>query len=95
MRFDMVYLVKRLIVNDGEGAGGESADEQRADQAGRVGNGDGVDIVPSAICVRQGFFDDRVNNLQMPSSTTAAAVSSQLDSIPKILICFYYSKYKW
>ena len=117
MRLDMVYLVKRLIMNDGKGAGGESADEQRADQAGRVGDGDGVDIVPGAISVRQGFFDDRVNNFQVmtppysawmsiwelttlesrrsPSSTTAAAVSSQLDSIPKILICFYYSKYKW
>ena len=39
------------------------ADEQRADQAGRIGDGDGVYIVPGAICVRQGFFDDRVNNL--------------------------------
>ena len=61
----MVYLVKRLIVNDSEGAGGEGADEQRADQAGRVGDGDGVDVVPGAISVRQSFFDDRVNNLQM------------------------------
>lgn len=65
MRLDMVYFVKRLVVNDGEGAGGESTDEQRADQAGRVGNGDGVDIVPGAISIRQGFFDDRVNDLQM------------------------------
>lgn len=65
MRLDVVYLVERLIVNDGESAGGESADEQRADQARRVGDGDGVDIVPGAISVRQGFFDDRVNDLQM------------------------------
>ena len=65
MRLDVVYLVKRFVVNDGEGAGGESTDEQRADQAGRVGDGDGVDVVPGAISVRQGFFDDRVNNLQM------------------------------
>ena len=65
MRLDMVYFVKRLIVNDGEGAGGKSADEQRADQTGRVGNSDGVDVVPCAIGIRQSFFDDRVNNLQM------------------------------
>ena len=65
MSLDVVYLVKRLIVNDGEGASSESADEQRADQAGRIGDGDGVDIVPGAICVRQGFFDDRVNNFQV------------------------------
>ena len=65
MRLDMVYLVKRLIVNDGEGAGGESADKQRADQSRRVGDGDGVDIVPGAISVRQGFFDDRVDNFQV------------------------------
>ena len=65
MRLDMVYLVERLIMNDGEGAGGERADEQRADQAGRVGDGDGVDIVPGAISVRQSFFDDRVDNFQV------------------------------
>ena len=65
MRLDVVYLVKRFVVNDGEGAGGEGADEQRADQAGRVGDGDGVDVVPGAISVRQGFFDDRVDNFQV------------------------------
>ena len=63
MRLDMVYLVKRLIMNDGEGAGGEGADEQRADQAGCIGDGDGVDVIPGAAGIRQGFFDDRVNNL--------------------------------
>ena len=65
MRLDMMYLVERLIVNDGEGAGGERADEQRADQAGRVGDSDGVDIIPGAAGIRQSLFNDRVNNLQM------------------------------
>ena len=65
----MVYFVKRLIVNDGEGAGGERADEQRADQAGRVGDGDGVDIPPSAISIGQGFFNDRVDNFQVAASS--------------------------
>ena len=65
MRLDMVYLVERLIVNDGEGAGGKRADEQRADQAGRISDGDSVDIIPGAISVRQGFFDDRVDNFQV------------------------------
>ncbi len=68
MRLDVVYFVKRLIVNDSEGAGGESADEQRADQAGRVGDGDGVDIIPSTIGIRQSFFDDRVDNFQVAAS---------------------------
>ena len=54
MRLDMMYFVERLIVNDGEGAGGEGADEQRADQAGCVGDSDSVDIVPGAIGIRQG-----------------------------------------
>ena len=69
MRLDMVYLVERLIVNDGEGAGGEGADEQRADQAGRISDSDGVDVVPGAISIRQGFFDDRVNDLQMAAGS--------------------------
>ena len=83
MRLDMVYLVKRLIVNDGEGTGGERTDEQRADQAGRVGDGDGVDIVPGAISIRQSFFDDRVNNLQMAAGGNfrddAAVFSMDID----------------
>ena len=65
MRLDMVYLVKRLIVNDGEGTGGERTDEQRADQAGRVGDGDGVDIVPGAISIRQSFVDDWADDFQV------------------------------
>lgn len=69
MRLDVVYLVKRFVVNDGEGAGGERADEQRADQAGRIGDGDGVDVVPGAISVRQGFFDDRVDNFQVAAGS--------------------------
>ena len=65
MRLDMVYFVKRLIVNDGEGAGGEGADEQRTDQAGRVGDGDGVDIVPSTGSIRQSFVDDWADDFQV------------------------------
>ena len=65
MRLDMVYLVERLIVNDGEGAGGERADEQRADQAGRVGDGYGVDVIPGAAGIRQSLFNDRVDNFQV------------------------------
>ncbi len=68
MRLDMVYLVKRFVVNNSEGAGGEGADKQRADQAGRVGDGDGVDVVPGAIGIRQSFFDDRVDNFQVAAS---------------------------
>ena len=65
MRLDVVYLVKRFVVNDGEGAGGEGADEQRADQAGCVGDSDSVDIIPGAAGIRQSFFNDRVNNFQV------------------------------
>ena len=62
MRLDMMYFVERLIVNDGEGAGGEGADEQRADQAGCISDGDSVDIIPSTIGIRQSLFNDRVDN---------------------------------
>ena len=69
MRLDMVYLVERFIVNDGEGAGSERADEQRADQPGRVGDSYGVDIVPGAISVRQGFFNDWIYDLQVAAGS--------------------------
>ena len=69
MRLDMMYFIQWLIVNDGEGAGGEGADEQRADQAGRVGNGDGVDIIPSTVGIRQSLFNDRVDNFQVAAGS--------------------------
>ena len=79
----MMYFIQRFMMNDSEGAGGESADEQRTDQAGCVGDGDGVDVVPGAISVRQGFFDDRVDNFQVAAGgdfwDDAAVFSMDID----------------
>ena len=37
-------------MEDGEGTGGEGADEEGTDESWCVGNGDGVDIIPGAVC---------------------------------------------
>ena len=44
----MVDGVEGLVMEDGEGAGGEGADEKGTKEAGCVGDGDGVDIIPGA-----------------------------------------------
>ncbi len=52
MTFEVVNWVEGFVVEDGEGAGGESADEETAEESGGVGDGDGVDVVPSDFGVR-------------------------------------------
>ena len=44
----MVDGVEGFFVKNGEGAGSEGADKQGAEKAGSMGDGDSVDIVPSA-----------------------------------------------
>ncbi len=46
MAFQVVDGIEGFGVEDGEGAGGEGADEQRAEEAGGVSDGDGVNFVP-------------------------------------------------
>ena len=52
-------------MEDGEGTGGEGADEQGADKAGGIGDGNGVDIVPGAVCVGQCLVDNGVDDFDM------------------------------
>lgn len=47
----MVDGVEGFLVEDGEGAGGKGADEKGTEEAGGVGDSDGVDVVPSAMSV--------------------------------------------
>lgn len=70
----MVNGVEGLIVQDGEGAGGESADEEGAEEAGGVGDGEGVDFVPVVLAmfgeagVGEGLVDDRKDSLEVGTS---------------------------
>ena len=40
-----------FVMNEGEGAGSEGADEEGADQSWSMGDGDGIDVVPSEVGV--------------------------------------------
>lgn len=55
--FDVIDGVEGFVFNEGEGAGGEGADEEGADEAGAVSDGNGVDVVPSALEVGEAGFD--------------------------------------
>lgn len=50
--FEVMDGVEGLVVKDGEGAGGEGADEKGAEQTRGMGDSDGVDVRPvwSIIC---------------------------------------------
>lgn len=61
----MVSGVKGFVVENGEGAGGESADKEGAEEAWSVGDGDSVDIVPGAVCIFQSLIDNRENSFEM------------------------------
>ncbi len=63
----MVDGVEGFVVEDGEGAGGESADEETAEEAGGVGDGNGVDVVPSDFGVCKGFVDDGEDGFEVAS----------------------------
>ena len=43
--------VEGFVVKDSEGAGGEGADEEATEEAGGVGDGDAVDVVPGGFGV--------------------------------------------
>jgi hypothetical protein len=57
--------VERLFADKGDGAGGESADEQAAEQARTGGDGNAVDVVPSGAGFSQGVVDYGQNDLDM------------------------------
>lgn len=65
MRFNMVNRIEGFVFKEGESAGGEGANEQRADKARGVGNGNGVDVVPSKGSLSKSLVDHWVNYLYM------------------------------
>ena len=58
MRLEMVNGVEGFVVEEGEGAGGQSADEEGTEKAWGVGDGDGVDVVPGEGGVGEGAVED-------------------------------------
>ena len=65
MALDVIEGVERFLVDDGEGTGGQDADEQTAAQPGAVGDGDGVDVVPGAATLREGVVNHGVDGLEV------------------------------
>ena len=61
----MVDGVEGLVVDDCESAGGEGADKEGAEEAWGVGDGDGVDILPGAGGVFEGFVDDGLDGFEV------------------------------
>lgn len=51
MAFEVVNWIERLIMENGESAGGEGADEERAEKARGVSDGNSGDVGPSFIGV--------------------------------------------
>ena len=65
MGLEVVDGVERFVVEDGESAGGEGADEEAAEEAGGVGDGEGVDFGPVVLAgggfeagASEGLVDD-------------------------------------
>ena len=63
----MVDGIEGFIMEDGEGAGGESANQEGAEEAGGVGDGDGVNFIPGKISVLESFIYDWEHNLEVIS----------------------------
>ena len=60
--------VERLAADVGDGAGGQRADEQAADEAGAGGNGDAVDGVPRGAGALEGLIDDGQDDFDVAAS---------------------------
>ncbi len=68
MGLDVVDRVERFIFQRRQGAGGQGADQQRPNQARRIGDGNGVDIVPGQVGVGQCLVDDGVDHFDVAAS---------------------------
>ena len=64
---EMVDGVEGFVVKDSEGAGSEGADEEATEEAGGVGDGDGVDVSPGDLGVVHGLVDDGEDCLEVAS----------------------------
>lgn len=54
----MVDGVEGLVPENGESASGEGADEEGTEQAGGVGDGDGVEVIRGEVGVMQSLMND-------------------------------------
>ena len=68
MRFEVVDGVEGFVVEDGEGAGGESADEEATEETWGVGDGDVSDVVPSDSGACECLVDDGEDCLEVAAS---------------------------
>lgn len=64
----MMYRIQRFVMDDGQRAGGKGADEEGADKARGVSDGNGVDIVPGAVGVGEGLVDHRIDDFDVAAS---------------------------
>lgn len=83
MGFEVVHGVKGFVPEDGESAGGEGADEERAEEAGGVGDGDIIDVVFGEVGVSKGLVDDGEDGFEVGASgdfgNDAAVGSKNID----------------
>ena len=63
--FEVVSRIEGDIVDDGNSAGGESADKERADEAGGVSDGDGVKVFYGQVGVGESLVDDGEDGFDM------------------------------
>jgi hypothetical protein len=56
--FEVIYCDERLVERKGENFAVGQADEQRACEAGALGDGDGVEVGESDFCLVERFAND-------------------------------------
>lgn len=64
----MMGGVERFVVEDGESASGEGADEERAEKTGGVGDGDSIDIGDLELGFFKRLVDDGEDSLDVRAS---------------------------
>ena len=67
MRDHVVDRVERFAASQRDGAGGEGANEQAAEESGAGGDGNAVDVVPSDLGFGKRFMHDRQYDLDVAS----------------------------
>ena len=65
VRLEMMGRVERLVVKDGESAGGKGADEKTSDETRSMSDGNGVNIVNGEIGVIERFFNDGIDGFDV------------------------------
>ena len=63
--FEMMGRIEGLVVEDCERAGGEGADEETANEAWGMSDGDSIDAVDSFAGISKSLFNDRINGFDV------------------------------